>query len=373
MPAILAAQAPPPEVRVSSRPYVAPSPYALRVETGLVDVGVVVRDPNGRAVPGLKQRDFQVLEDGKERVVTSFAVDMARARGKAVAAKRSAAGPESSAPAASNAASNAARPPRFVVLFVDDANTNTGDLTHAQIAARRFVKEALNPGDRVAIVTASSAETLELTADAARMVETIGRLKPHQRVPDSGLQPFPRITPYQAYLIASRFDDAALYAGRGIWVRGHGSAESRLENSDANQSRDSDRQGAGGADLGAGAHGFRKRAGCGGRRGGASGEGAGLADAGAGFVRFSGRDDGAATGTGSGPGTARGGGDRFAGCQRALLRGAGPAVRRAAHDDEDAGEHVCVRDQLGGQPVGGVGGAHGEVRGQHGRAVLPQQ
>ena len=87
MPAILAAQTAPQEVRVSSRPYAAPSPYALRIETRLVDVGVVVRDAQGRAVAGLKQGDFQVLDDGKERAITSFMVDVARARGKAAAAE----------------------------------------------------------------------------------------------------------------------------------------------------------------------------------------------------------------------------------------------------------------------------------------------
>ena len=158
-------------------------------------------------MPGLKQGDFQVLDDGKERSITSFVVDTARARGKAVAAE-GAAGTASS-PAA---AGSAARPPRFVLLFFDDASTNAGDLTHAQIAARRFVKEALNPEDRVAIMTASSTQTLDFTADAARMQETIGRLTPHQRVPESGLAACPRITPYQAYLIASKFDASALYS-----------------------------------------------------------------------------------------------------------------------------------------------------------------
>jgi len=208
----LAAQTAPPEVRVSSRPYVPPSPYALRVETRLVDVGVVVRDQHGLAVPGLKPGDFHLLDEGKERAVTSFSVDTARVRVKAVAAEKAAAGPASSPPPASNAAIDAARPPRFVVLFFDDASTSAGDLTHAQIAARRFVKEALNPGDRVAIMTSSSAHTLEFTPDVARMVETIGRLRPHQRVPESGLAACPRITPYQAYLISCKMDGMALKA-----------------------------------------------------------------------------------------------------------------------------------------------------------------
>jgi VWFA-related protein len=186
---------------------VAPSPYSLRIETRLVDVGVVVRDPRGRAVPGLKQGDFQVLDDGKERAITSFLVDTVRARPQK-AANSSAPTPQPSA----TATGSAPRPPRFVVLFFDDAGTNGGDLTRAQIAARRFVKEALNPGDRVAIMTSSSAQTLDFTTDLAKLIESIGRVKAHLRVPDGGLAACPRITPYQAYLISAKLDPMALKA-----------------------------------------------------------------------------------------------------------------------------------------------------------------
>ena len=198
---------PRPEVRGSSRAYVAPSPYSLRVETRLVDVGVVVRDPQGRAVPGLKQSDFQVLDDGKERAITSFGIDT-RPAGKSAAPAQTAAGSASAAapPAV------APRPPRFVLLFFDDVDTAAGDLTHAQIAARRFVREGLSPGDRVAVLTSSSAHSLEFTTNVAEILDTIGRLKAHPRVPEAGLGACPRITPYQAYLISAKLDGMALKA-----------------------------------------------------------------------------------------------------------------------------------------------------------------
>ena len=43
------------EVRISAKPYV-PAPEALRVETDLIEVGVVVRDHDGHAIAGLKRR-----------------------------------------------------------------------------------------------------------------------------------------------------------------------------------------------------------------------------------------------------------------------------------------------------------------------------
>src|ERR1039458_8263472 len=62
------------EVRVSSRPYT-PSPFGLRVDTNLVETGVVVRDYKGHAVAGLTQVDFKIFDDGKAREITAFSVE----------------------------------------------------------------------------------------------------------------------------------------------------------------------------------------------------------------------------------------------------------------------------------------------------------
>ena len=77
LPALLCAQqpTPPAEIHVSSRAYV-PSPARLQVETKLVDMSVTVRDGKGRAVRGLKQEDFQIFDDGKERAIAAFAEEV---------------------------------------------------------------------------------------------------------------------------------------------------------------------------------------------------------------------------------------------------------------------------------------------------------
>src|ERR1700722_7397846 len=62
----------PDEIRVSSQPYVPQSPYTIRVESKLVDMVVAVRDGHGRAVSGLKKDDFQIIDDGKERAISTF-------------------------------------------------------------------------------------------------------------------------------------------------------------------------------------------------------------------------------------------------------------------------------------------------------------
>ncbi len=63
------------EIRFGSRPYVPPSANAIHVQTNVVQVPVVVRDSQGKAVAGLKQSDFQLFDDGHPVKIASFAVE----------------------------------------------------------------------------------------------------------------------------------------------------------------------------------------------------------------------------------------------------------------------------------------------------------
>ncbi len=90
---------------------------------------------------------------------------------------------------------------RYVALLFDDVHTSQGDVSHARVAAVRFVKEALQAGDRVAIFTTSGYDPLGFTADTVMLVKAIEKLRAHPRMSENGITPCPRITPYQAYLI----------------------------------------------------------------------------------------------------------------------------------------------------------------------------
>ncbi|HUA85728.1 MAG TPA: VWA domain-containing protein [Bryobacteraceae bacterium] len=182
----------PDEIRSTHHPYELPSPGVLKVRTDLVQVNVVVRDSHGRALDGLGRDDFAVYDEGKKREITAFSVETTPAPAPPDGANVSAAAPV--APAKSVAT------PRFVVLYFDDYSITSGDLTRTKIAAERLVKEALSPGDRVAIFT-TSAQTLEFTGDKARLIAAIEKLSAHPRVNPDGIEPCPRITPYQAYEI----------------------------------------------------------------------------------------------------------------------------------------------------------------------------
>jgi VWFA-related protein len=204
---LLAAAQPADEVHLSAHPYTPPQ-LRLVVQSELVQLDVVVRDPHGRSVSGLKQSDFQILDEGKPREITGFSVstrEAAQGSGQAAAAAPAASASPSTPP-------QAPPPSRSTLLFFDDLHAPVSDLQRVQIAAKRFVKDGLGPGGRAAVYAASEGLILDFTADADALTAAIGKLRPHPRISENGMQSCPRMTPYQAYLIDSSSDYSAFNA-----------------------------------------------------------------------------------------------------------------------------------------------------------------
>ena len=197
------------EVKLSSWNYVLPAAPTVRVETKLVEVGVVVRDHRGHPVAGFTKNDFRVYDEGKERPITAFSVDTsARAETPPTGPQtaNATAGASTTAPEVKTG-----RAARYVALVFDDVHIRDGDVMHSRVAAKRFVTEALQPDDHVAIFTTSAGKALDFTADVSKLIEGIEKIRPHPRMSENGVEPCPRITPYQAYLIVS-MDALALKA-----------------------------------------------------------------------------------------------------------------------------------------------------------------
>ena len=192
------------EVRVSGHPYTPPQLH-LTAQTSLVELEVVVRDSRGQSVGGLKQDDFEILDEGKPRGVAAFSVVT---RASLQAAMAPAAGNNPSAPAAVPQAP----PARSTLLFFDDLHEGPGDLQRTQAAARRFIRDGMGPGARAAVYASSDGMKLDFTSDSDALLGAIGKLRSHQRVSENGLQPCPRITPYQAFLIDNNLSVDALNA-----------------------------------------------------------------------------------------------------------------------------------------------------------------
>ncbi len=234
LPALLLAQQPASdEIRVSSQLYVAQSGSTFRAETKLVDVGIAVRDGHGRGVPGLQRDSFRIFDDGKERKIAAFSEIRAGSDGsprppeakfepasQPAAESRAQSAPAQPAPAqpaapAQSALSQSAPaqpgPARYLALFFDDVNATygkeAGDLTRAQSAAARFVKGALPPEVQIGIFTASGAQSLDFTADRAKLLPAIAELKAHPHFSEKICF---GINPYQAYRIAQERDRETL-------------------------------------------------------------------------------------------------------------------------------------------------------------------
>jgi len=203
------AAAQPDEIRVRADVYTPPQ-LRLSVQSQLVQLDVVVRDRHGQAVGGLKQGDFEILDEGKPRTLEAFSVET----------PQPAPASESTAPPAATASANAqpaappraAPPPRSTLLFFDDLHPQASELQRVQIAAKRFIADGMGPGARAAVFAASEGLIVDFTADADALTAAIGKLRPHPRISGNGMQSCPRITPYQAYLIDNNLDYNAFNA-----------------------------------------------------------------------------------------------------------------------------------------------------------------
>ncbi len=188
------------EFRWGSRPYVPQPPNAIRVESNLVQVGVVVRDSNGKAVGTFQRSDFQLFDNGRPVAITSFSVENS--------------GPSSvqtKAPQILNAGQPPTPPPappkpRYIALFFDDFSMSMPDTVFARKAAESFVKTSLKPGDKIGIFTTSTTVSLNFTDNVPKLLETLGQLLSHARKPAAIM--CPRYDAYLSWLIDQNDRDA---------------------------------------------------------------------------------------------------------------------------------------------------------------------
>src|ERR1035441_7344060 len=202
------AAAQPDELHVSAHVYTPPQ-VRLVVQSQLVQLEVVARDQRGRPVGGLKQGDFEILDEGKPRAIAAFSVETLEPGPAAELAPP----PSTTASASSQPDTRPpAAPLRSTLLFFDDLHTGSAELHRTQLAAQRFLNDGLGPGARAAVYAASQGLVLNFTGDLEALTAAIQKLRPRPRISENGMQSCPRITPYQAYLIEFNLDYSALNA-----------------------------------------------------------------------------------------------------------------------------------------------------------------
>ncbi|MGH9392705.1 MAG: VWA domain-containing protein, partial [Terriglobales bacterium] len=185
-------------------------PYTLTpvivADANTVPVTVVVRDRNGKVIQGLDEKSFRVSDNGRPQTIASF--QMVTAPARSAAQSTGAVQPSTASAAAPQA--QAAR--RYVALVFDDVNSDKNDLAEARNAARRFFREQLGPADRMAVFTISNSQSLDFTSNREALASTIMQIAPHPRQSAAGIATCPRMSGYDAYLIAVVHDQGALLA-----------------------------------------------------------------------------------------------------------------------------------------------------------------
>ncbi len=179
----------------------------FKVRVNQVLVRVVVRDSNGKAIPGLKREDFLLLDGGKTQSLTSFT----EIKG-GEPDPRSAAAPqnlrdENGEPIP---AKPGAIPSRFIVYLFDDMHLSSGDLSYSRDAADEQIDRSLE-WERMAVYTTSGLVRQEFTSDRAQLHAALKRIVPEtlRRETESAC---PYMNYYFAYLLDDVHDNLAMTA-----------------------------------------------------------------------------------------------------------------------------------------------------------------
>ncbi|HEV7508394.1 MAG TPA: VWA domain-containing protein [Thermoanaerobaculia bacterium] len=117
------------------------------IDVNVVNVEVYVTDASGKPVTGLRERDFDVREDGRRVSVSNFAAlagSGAAARNSATPADR----PETPGATPAEPAE-----PWNLIVFVDNAEIHPASRTRALQQVRDFLAHKLAPEDRVMVVS----------------------------------------------------------------------------------------------------------------------------------------------------------------------------------------------------------------------------
>lgn len=153
----------------------------IRVTSTLVQVDAIVTDRQGRPATGLEQADFEILQDGKPREISSFQfVEAVRA-----------AGPRRDTGPVPPRELSRAEVRRTVAIVVDDLGISFASMNYVRESLKKFVEKNLAEGDIAAIVRTGGGPgaSQEFTADRARLAAIAERLR-WNPIGRSGTAPF---------------------------------------------------------------------------------------------------------------------------------------------------------------------------------------
>jgi VWFA-related protein len=185
---------PPPETNASEMS-TRDSPATFKTKVNLVQVQVVVRDSNGKAIGNLKKENFQLFDQNKRQEISKFAVQKLSDLSTTIEAPKEEliAGDTKPAPAPPPIAAH------FIAYLFDDVHMEFGELARARDAAGVNIKETLGPTDRAAIFTTSGQTTLDFTDDKEKLHAALLSLRIRQQTLNPQTE-----CPYISYYMADR-------------------------------------------------------------------------------------------------------------------------------------------------------------------------
>lgn len=202
-PADTSQNVPKPEAKTTNDEIVShDSPATFKVRVNLVLVRVVVRDSNGKVVTTLKKEDFQLADNRKPQVISSFSVETPASH--VTAAKTDSPGSTTEG----GAAKALELPQRFVALYFDDLHLSTQDVMVSRQAATKLFN-AMQSGDRFAIASTSGQVQQDFTADRGKLDDALNRVLPRLSSQGSPTD-CPPMTNYEAYEILDARDPQAI-------------------------------------------------------------------------------------------------------------------------------------------------------------------
>jgi len=176
------------------------SPATFQVRVNLVLVRVVVRDGNGKVVSNLKKEDFQLTDERKPQVISSFSVETPASRVPAVDS------------AAGTLQGTSEKPPelpqKFVALLFDDLHLSVQDAMFSRQATAK-VLGTVGERDRLSVFTTSGQVQQDFTDDRKKLDQAIQQILPRSLAQNS-VADCPPMTLQEAHMIAEESDDLAL-------------------------------------------------------------------------------------------------------------------------------------------------------------------
>src|SRR6267154_4520651 len=152
------------------------TPPTFRVRVNLVLVRVVVRDAKGQIVSNLKKEDFQLSDNRKPQVISTFNTETPESH-KVEATTKPPQPDADGNDSGDSAAAIAALPQRFVAVVFDDTDMLMEDTVWVRSAATRLLGSPA-PTDRVAIYSTSGQVTQEFTQERERLQNSLLNVVP---------------------------------------------------------------------------------------------------------------------------------------------------------------------------------------------------